>query len=99
MGPQEFETKTIKVLKGHLMELDRMETVITAAAKSRVNIPNLREILKQLSDTASECRETLDFYEAKHLPDSVRIALADVQQAVSVCCSALVLHYTKTMPG
>ena len=100
MDNEEFETKTLNVLKGHVKELDHMEAAITAAAKAKANIPNLKEILKELSDTATECWQTLDHYDnADPLPESVRMAVVHVQQAVSSCTSALVLHYAATMRG
>ena len=100
MDNEEFDTKTLNVLKGHAKELDHMEAAITAAAKSKANIPNLKDILKELSDTASECWQILDHYDnTDPLPESVRMALVYVQQAVSACTSALVLHYAATMRG
>jgi hypothetical protein len=98
MNKQEFETKTLNVLKGHAKELDHMETAITASSKAKANIPNLKDVLKELSETATECRQTLDHYdETDPLPDSVRLALVRVQEAVGSCASALVLHYATTV--
>jgi hypothetical protein len=98
MNKEEFETKTLNVLRGHAKELDHMETVITAAAKTKSDIPNLKDILKELSDTAMECRQTLDYYdETEPLPDVIRLALVRVQGAVGSCTSALVLHYSTTV--
>jgi hypothetical protein len=72
---------------------------ITAAAKSKANIPNLKEILIELSETVTECRQVLDYYdETEPLPDTVRLALARAQDAIGLCASALVLHYSTTMP-
>jgi hypothetical protein len=98
MNAEEFETKSLNVLKGHANELDHMETVITAAANTKKDIPNLKDILIELSETAADCRQTLDYYdETEPLPDVVRLALVRVQEAVGSCASALVLHYSATV--
>jgi hypothetical protein len=100
VNAEEFKTKSINVLKGNARELDHMEAVITAAAKKKADIPNLKDILKELSDTATECRQILDYYdETGPLPDVVRLALVRVQAAVGSCTSALVHHYSRTVRG
>jgi hypothetical protein len=100
VNAEEFKTKSINVLKGNARELDHMEAVITAAAKKKTDIPNLKDILKELSDTATECRRILAYYdETEPLPDVVRLALVRVQEAVGSCTSALVHHYSKTVRG
>jgi hypothetical protein len=100
VNAEEFKTKSINVLKGHAKELDSMEMVISAAAKKKTDIPNLKDILKELSDTATECQQTLDYYdETEPLPDVVRLALVRVQEAVGLCTSALVHHYSRTVRG
>jgi hypothetical protein len=93
MNAEEFKTKTVNVMRAHANELDSMEEVIVAATKADIQIPNLKEIFKEISDTAQECQETLNFYdEDDPLPKEVRVAMKRAQEALNHCASALVLY-------
>ena len=81
------------MLRGHTNELDGMETAIKRVVEAKEPaIPNQKEIFKEISDTAEECRQTLEFYDEKEpMPEEVRVAMADALEAINYCTSALAL--------
>jgi hypothetical protein len=97
MDGEEFSQKTLMALHTHQNELDQMERLIREAAQTDKVIPNLKAIFKELSDAAQECAETLEFYGEEHpLPNEVRVAMMEVQQAIGHCASAfLLIHITE----
>ena len=69
-----------------------MERAIMETVPRKTAIPNLKDIFKEIADAARECAGTLEFYgENGPLPDTVRIAMMEVQEAIDDCASALVL--------
>jgi hypothetical protein len=72
---EEFARKTVDILNWYTNELN----AITMAAKNRAQIPNLKDVYKEISDAAEDCAQTIDHYEeGEPLPEAVRHALARV---------------------
>jgi hypothetical protein len=93
MDAQEFKAQTINALRGHTNELDSMETAIKRVVEAKEPaIPNQKEIIKEISHTAEECRQALEFYDEKEpMPEEIRVAMADALEAINYCASALAL--------
>ena len=65
-----------------------------AAAKNRTEIPNVKDIFKEMAEASRECDEMLEIYygdEDPLLPD-VRRAIQRVQDGLSNCASAFVAY-------
>jgi hypothetical protein len=92
MNEAEYRTKSINVLNGHANELNSMHDRLFEAAKARKAIPNLKDIFKEMSDTATECAQLLEFYETEEMPKDVRLAMKRVQTELGHCASAFVLY-------
>ena len=51
---EEFARKTVDILNGYTNELNAMTDAITMAAKNRAQIPNLKDVYKEISDAAAD---------------------------------------------
>lgn len=94
MGDADFARQTIQVLNSHAAELDSMYRGVVAAAENRTEIPNVKDIFKQMAEASRECDEILEIYygdEDPLLPD-VRRAIQRVQDGLSNCASAFVAY-------
>jgi hypothetical protein len=92
MEAEEYAQKTLMALRRYKNELDEMERAIMATVPKRTAISNPKGIFKELAEAARECAGTLEFYgENGPLPDEVRVAMLEVQEAIDDCASALVL--------
>jgi len=92
MGDAQFVRETIQALNSHAPELDSMYRGEMAAAENRTEIPNVRDIFKEMAEASRECDEMLEIYygdEDPLLPD-VRRAIQRVQDGLSNCASAFV---------
>ena len=92
MGDADFVRETIQALNSHAAELDSMHRVVMVAVEARTEIPNVRDIFKEMAEASRECDEMLEIYyedEDPLLPD-VRRAIQRVQDGLSNCASAFV---------
>jgi hypothetical protein len=60
MDAGEHASKTIQALNSHAAELDTMSNGVTAAAKNKTDIPLAKDIFKEITDAATECKQTLE---------------------------------------
>jgi hypothetical protein len=94
MGDAHFMRETIQTLNSHAAELDSMYRRVMAAAESRTEIPNVRDIFKEMAEASRDCDEMLEIYygdEDPLLPDARR-AIQRVQDGLSNCASAFVTY-------
>ena len=94
MGDEDFGRESIQALNSHAAELDSMYRGIMAAAKSRTEIPNVRDIFQEMAEAAKECDEVLEIYigDEDPLPPDVRRAIQRVQDGLFNCASAFVAY-------
>jgi len=62
MGDAQFVRETIQALNSHARELDSMYRGVMAAAENRTEIPNVRDIFKEMAEASRECDEMLEIY-------------------------------------
>ncbi len=94
MGDAHFVRETIQTLNSHAAELDSIYRAVMAAAENRTEIPNVKDIFKEMAEASRECDELLEIYygdEDPLLPD-VRRAIQRVQDGLSNCASAFVAY-------
>jgi hypothetical protein len=93
MNAEEFKTKAVNVLRGRTKQLESMQTAIKRVVEAKEPaIPNQKEIVKEIADTAEECRQTIEYYDEKDpMSEEVQIAIADALEAINYCASALAL--------
>jgi hypothetical protein len=60
MGDADFVRETIQALNSHAAELESMYRGVMAAAKNRTEIPNVRDIFKEMAEASRECDEMLE---------------------------------------
>lgn len=84
-----FEAKMVQVLRGHINELGSMEKAIAAASAARTEIPNLKDIFKELSTTAYEIHSTMQYYGGAIAPADVTNLIQQTLLRISGCTSAL----------
>ncbi len=96
MGDEDFGTETIQALNSHAAELDSMYRGIMTAAKSRTEIPNIKDIFQEMADASKECDEILEIYygDEDPPPPNVRRAIQRVQDGLFNCASAFVAYLT-----
>jgi hypothetical protein len=93
MDAEEYARRSVQALNAHARELDAMSNAVIAAAKNRTEIPNAKEIFKEMAEASGECKSTLEYYgDDEMLPSEVRLAMERVQQELSNCSSAFVLY-------
>ena len=94
MGDDDFGRETIQALNSHAAELDSMYRGVMAAAKDRVEIPNIKDIFQEMAEAAKECDEVLEIYfgDEDPLPPDVRRAIQRVQDGLFNCASAFVAY-------
>jgi hypothetical protein len=92
MGDADFARETIEGLNSHSTELGSMYRGIMVATKNRTEIPNLRDIFKEMAEASRECDEMLEIYygDGDPLPADVRRAIQRIQDQLSNCASAFV---------
>ena len=92
MGDADFVRETIQALNSHAAELDSMHRGVMAAAKNRTEIPNIKDIFKEMAEASRECDEMLEIYygDEDPLPPSVRRAIQRIQDQLSNCANAFV---------
>jgi len=92
MGDADFLRETIQALNSHAAELGSMYRRVVAAVKNRTEIPNVRDIFKEMAEASRECDEMLEIYSGDEdpLPPAVRRAIQRVQDQLSNCASAFV---------
>jgi|SRR6516225_1086239 hypothetical protein len=96
MGDAHFVSETIQVLNSHAAELDSMHRGVLAAVENRTEIPNVKDIFKEMAEASRECDEMLEIYygdEDPLLPDA-RQAIQRVQDGLSNCANAFVAYMT-----
>src|SRR6516225_5544109 len=94
MGDAEFVRETIQALNSHAAELDSMYRGVMAAAKNRMEIPNVKDIFQEMAEASRECDEMLEIYYADEepLPPAVRRAIQRVQDGLFNCASAFAAY-------
>jgi hypothetical protein len=94
MGDDDFGRETIQALNSHAAELDSMYRGIMAAAKNRMEIPNIKDIFQEMAEASKECDEMLEIYygDEDPLPPDVRRAIQRVQDGLFNCASAFVAY-------
>ncbi|MGZ4988886.1 MAG: hypothetical protein ACXWBP_12630 [Limisphaerales bacterium] len=88
-----FREKTVRALQSHITELNAMEKVIAQAAREQTEIPNLKEIVKELADATAELRSVNTFYADEALPREMWNVVGHTLTALTDCSSALVLYF------
>jgi hypothetical protein len=63
-----FREKTVRALQSHITELNAMEKVIAQAARKHTEVPNLKEIVKELADATAELRSVNILMRMRHCP-------------------------------
>jgi hypothetical protein len=94
MGDADFVRETIQALNSHAAELDSMYRVVLAAAKDRMEIPNMKDIFQEMAEASRECDEMLEIYygDEDPLPSDVRRAIQRVQDGLSKCANGFVAY-------
>jgi hypothetical protein len=94
MGDADFVRETIQALNSHAAELDAMHRVVMAAAETRTEIPNVRDIFKEMAEASRDCDEMLEIYfgDDDSLSPDMRRAIQRVQDGLSNCASAFVAY-------
>jgi hypothetical protein len=92
MDAKQFNEKTLNALRSYAHELNGMEQAVMLAVKETREVTNPKEIFKELSEAAEECRELLEYYHPTDpLPAETRIAAIETLAAIRDCADALVL--------
>jgi hypothetical protein len=94
MGDADFVREPIQALNSHAAELDSMYRVVMVAAQNRTEIPNVKDIFKEMAEASRECDEMLEIYYGDNdplLPD-VRRAIQRVLDGLSNCASAFAAY-------
>ena len=96
MGDAHFVSETIQALNSHAAELDSMYRGVTAAVENRSEIPNVKDIFKEMAEASRECDEMLEIYygDGDPLLADARRAIQRVQDGLSNCASAFVAYMT-----
>ena len=96
MGDADFVRETIQSLNSHAAELGSMYREVMAAVKNRTEIPNVKDIFKEMAEASRECDEMLEIYygDEDPLTPDVRRAIQRVQDGLSNCASAFVAYMT-----
>ena len=96
MDDADFVRETIQTLNSHAAELESMYRGVMAAAKNRTEIPNVRDIFKEMAEASRECDEMLEIYygDGDPLLLDARRAIQRVQDGLSNCASAFVAYMT-----
>jgi hypothetical protein len=85
--------KFIRALNTYESELDAMNLAVMDAAKNGTEIPNVKDIFKEMAEASRECEGALDYYGAdKPIPPDVRQAMQGVLDELSNCAKAFVLY-------
>jgi len=94
MGDADFVRETIQTLNSHAAELDAMHRVVMVAAEARTEIPNVRDIFKEMAEASRDCDEMLEIYfgDDDPLSSDMRRAIQRVQDGLSNCASAFVAY-------
>jgi hypothetical protein len=94
MGDADFVRETIQTLNSHATELDSMHRVVMAAAEARTEIPNVKDIFKEMAEASRDCDEMLEIYfgDDDPLSPDMRRAIQRVQDGLSNCASAFVAY-------
>ena len=94
MGDADFVRETIQALNSHAAELDSMYKGVMAAAKSRTDIPNIKDIFQEMAEASKECDEVLEIYygDEDPLPPDVRRAIQRIQDGLFNCANAFVAY-------
>jgi len=96
MGDDDFVRETIQSLNSHAAELGSMYREVMAAVKNRTEIPNVKDIFKEMAEASRECDEMLEIYygDGDPLLADARRAIQRVQDGLSNCASAFVAYMT-----
>jgi len=94
MGDADFARETIQALNSHAAELDSMYRAVITAAENRTEIPNVKEIFKEMAEASRECDEMLEIYfgDEDPLSPDMRRAIQRIQDGLSNCASAFVAY-------
>jgi hypothetical protein len=67
---------------------------VMAAAKSRTDIPNIKDIFQEMAEASKECDEVLEIYygDEDPLPPDVRRAIQRIQDGLFNCANAFVAY-------
>lgn len=90
----DFVRETIQALNSHAAELDSMYRVVITAAENRMEIPNVKDIFKEMAEASRECDAMLEIYfgDEDPLSPDMRRAIQRVQDGLSNCASAFVAY-------
>ena len=96
MGDDDFVRETIQSLNSHAAELGSMYREVMAAVKNRTEIPNVKDIFKEMAEASRECDEMLEIYygDGDPLLADARRAIQRVQDGSSNCARAFVAYMT-----
>ena len=94
MGDADFVKETIQALNSHAAELDSMYRVVMIAAENRAEIPNAKDIFKEMAEASKECDEMLEIYfgDDDPLSPEMRRAIQRIQDGLFNCASAFVTY-------
>jgi hypothetical protein len=93
MDAEEYANQTAQALNNHAAELDKMTDGVTKAAKDRTDVPHAKDIFKEITEAATECKQTMEYYgDDEPLPPAVRVAMERVQEHIANCTRAFVLY-------
>ena len=94
MSDADLVRETIQALNSHAAELDSMHRVVITAAENRTEIPNVKDIFKEMAEASRECDEMLEIYygDEDPLPADVRRAIQRVQDGLANCANAFVAY-------
>jgi hypothetical protein len=91
MTTEEFAEQSIR-LGSHEAELNRIDTAIIVAVKSRVPLPPSPEIFGALSDASIACAEVINTYGARPIPANVRAGLFRLHCAIRDLAATLKIY-------
>lgn len=91
MTAEEFAEQS-ETLAGHTAELNRIDTVVLAAAKAGTALPPSAEIFGALSDASIACADVIDTVGARSVPENVRTGLFRLNCAITDLAASLKLY-------
>ncbi|HEY8245689.1 MAG TPA: hypothetical protein VIG38_00180 [Hyphomicrobium sp.] len=86
-------------LGSHEAELNRIDTAIVAAARSRTRLPSPSKIFGALSDASIACADVVEAYEGKPLPRNVRAGLFQLHCAITDLSASLKAYAVLAIKG
>lgn len=78
----------------HVVELNRIDSAVVAAAKAGTALPAPDKIFGALSDATIASSDAIDTYRGRSVPESVRIDLAHLNVAIINLAASLKIYVT-----